>query len=85
MIDPTFSPTQQQAIKDQFDKWKNAGGANVTFKFVEPSQAGGGATTGGPPIVSVIRQIPDKKRRNSARRDGGIFVQRMARGYLHRH
>lgn len=36
MIDPTFSPTQQQAIKDQFEKWKNAGGANVTFKFVDP-------------------------------------------------
>ena len=61
MIDPTFSPTQQQAIKDQFNKWKNAGGANVTFNFVEPSQAGGGATIGGPPIVSVMRQIPDKK------------------------
>ncbi len=61
MIDPTFSPTQQQAIKNQFEKWKNAGGANVTFKFVEPSQAGGGASTGGPPIVSVMRQIPDKK------------------------
>src|SRR5687767_13984990 len=61
LIDPTFSPTQRQAIKDQFEKWKNAGGANVTFKFVEPSQAGGGATTGGPPIVSVMRQIPDKK------------------------
>src|SRR5919205_2834239 len=61
MIDPTFSPTQQQAIKDQFEKWKNAGGANVTFKYVSPSQAGGGATTGGPPIVSVNRQIPDKK------------------------
>lgn len=61
MIDPTFSPTQQQAIKDQFNKWKNAGGANVTFNFVEPSQAGGGAATGGSPIVSVMRQIPDKK------------------------
>jgi hypothetical protein len=58
MIDPTFSPTQQQAIKDQFDKWKNAGGANVTFKFVDPSQAGGGATTGGPPVLAVIRQTP---------------------------
>lgn len=22
MIDPTFTPTQQQAIKDQFNKWK---------------------------------------------------------------
>ena len=42
MIDPTFTPTQRQAIKDQFEKWKNAGGANVTFKFVEPSQAGEG-------------------------------------------
>ena len=61
MIDPTFTPTQQQAIKDQFNKWKNAGGANVTFNFVEPSQAGGGSSTGGNPIVSVIRQIPDKK------------------------
>jgi hypothetical protein len=60
MIDPTFSPTQEQAIKDQFNKWKNAGGANITFKFVEPSQAGGGATTGGPPILSVMRQVPDK-------------------------
>jgi hypothetical protein len=58
MIDPTFSSTQQQAIKDQFEKWKNAGGANVTFNFVEPSQAGGGATTGGSPVVSVMRQIP---------------------------
>jgi len=61
MIDPTFTDPQIRAIKDQFDKWKNAGGANVTFNFVEPSQAGGGATTGGPPIVSVMRQIPDKK------------------------
>lgn len=25
MIDPTFNPTQVLAIKDQFDKWKNAG------------------------------------------------------------
>jgi hypothetical protein len=61
MIDPTFSPTQIQAIKDQFDKWKNAGGANVTFNYVDPSQAGGGATTGGPPVLAVIRQVPDKK------------------------
>src|SRR5215510_5419113 len=58
MIDPTFSPTQQQAIKDQFAKWKNAGGANVTFNFVDPSQAGGGATTGGPPVLAVLRQVP---------------------------
>ena len=61
MIDPTFSSTEKQAIRDQFEKWKNAGGANVTFKFVEPGQAGGGATTGGPPIVSVMRQVPTKK------------------------
>ena len=40
---------------------ENAGGANVTFKFVDPSQAGGGATTGGPPVLAVIRQVPDKK------------------------
>jgi hypothetical protein len=61
MIDPTFTPEQQQAIKDQFNKWKNAGGANVTFNFVEPNKAGGGATSGGPPIVSVMRQVPTKK------------------------
>lgn len=30
MIDPTFTPEQQQAIKDQLNKWKNAGGANIT-------------------------------------------------------
>lgn len=60
MIDSTFSPTQQQAIKDQFNKWKNAGGANVTFNFVEPSQAGGGATTGGPPVLAVLRQVPTR-------------------------
>jgi hypothetical protein len=24
MIDPTFTPTQQQAIKDQLEKWDNA-------------------------------------------------------------
>jgi len=36
-------------------------GQTLPFNFVEPSQAGGGATTGGPPIVSVMRQIPDKK------------------------
>ena len=58
MIDPTFTATQQQAIKDQLNKWKNSGGANVTFNFVEPSQAGGGATTGGPPILSIMRQVP---------------------------
>ena len=57
MIDPTFSPTQQQAIKDQFAKWKNAGGANVTFNFVEPSQAGPGAAGGGTPILSIMRQV----------------------------
>ena len=45
MIDPTFTPTLQHAISDQFAKWKNAGGANVSFNFVNPSQAGGGATT----------------------------------------
>ena len=61
MIDPTFSPTQILAIKDQFDKWKNAGGANVTFNYVDPSKAGGGATTGGPPVLTVFHQIPDKK------------------------
>lgn len=61
MIDPTFTPAQQQAIKDQFKKWGDAGDANVTFDFVEPSKAGGGATTGGPPIVSVIRQVPTDK------------------------
>lgn len=58
MIDPTFTPEQQQAIKDQLNKWKNAGGANITFNFVEPSQAGGGATSGGPPILSIMRQVP---------------------------
>ena len=52
MIDPTFNPTQIAAIKDQFNKWKNAGGANVTFNFVDPSQAGGGATTGDPPVTT---------------------------------
>ena len=30
MIDLTFTPEQQQAIKDQLGKWKNAGGADVT-------------------------------------------------------
>jgi hypothetical protein len=58
MIDPTFTPAQQQAIKDQLEKWKNAGGANIKFNFVEPSQAGGGATSGGPPILSIMRQTP---------------------------
>ncbi len=58
MIDPIFTPQQQQAIKDQLDKWENAGGANVTFNAVQPSQAGGGATTGGPPILSIMRQVP---------------------------
>jgi hypothetical protein len=61
MIDPAFSSAQRQVIKDQFEKWKNAGGANVNFDFVEPSKAGGGTTSGGPPILSVMRQIPDKK------------------------
>ncbi len=60
MIDPTFTPTQQQAIRDQLDQWKNAGGANVTFNVVDPSQAGGGATTGGPPILSITRETPQK-------------------------
>jgi len=58
MIDPTFTTEQQQAMKDQLARWKNAGGANVTFNFVEPSQAGGGATTGGPETLSIMRQVP---------------------------
>jgi hypothetical protein len=58
MIDPTFTSQQQQAIKDQLNKWKNSGNANITFKVVEPSQAGGGATSGGPPILSIMRQEP---------------------------
>jgi len=72
MIDPTLTPEQQQAIKDQLDKWRNAGGANITFKVVEPSQAGGGATTGGPPILSIMRQVP---------RDGGATAQGETRGF----
>ena len=85
MIDPTFSSTQQQAIKDQFNKWKNAGGANVTFNFVEPSQAGGGATTGGPPIVSVMRQIPDKKGATAQGETEGFSYNGNRGGYVHRH
>jgi len=51
---------------------EEAGGANVTFKVVEPSQAGGGATTGGPPILSIMRQVP---------RDQGATVQGETRGW----
>lgn len=58
MIDPTFTPAQQQAIKDQFAKWKNAGGANVTFNYVTPSTAGNGACCGGRPVYSVLRKVP---------------------------
>src|SRR5947209_2762181 len=58
MIDPTFSPTQQQAIKDQLAKWKNAGGANVTFNVVEPSAAGPGACCGGRPVYAIMCQVP---------------------------
>jgi hypothetical protein len=58
MIDPTFSPAQQQAIRDQWNNWSDAGSANITFNFVEPSQAGPGAAAGGVPIISVMHQIP---------------------------
>lgn len=73
MIDPTFTPEQQKAIKDQLEKWKNAGGANVTFNFVEPSQAGGGATTGGPPILSIMRQVPTKMGATAQGETRGFF------------
>jgi hypothetical protein len=58
MIDPTFSSTQQQAIKDQLAKWKNAGGANVTFNYVTPSTAGNGACCGDRPIYTVLSKVP---------------------------
>jgi len=58
MIDPTFSSAQQQAIKDQWNSWRNAGGANIAFNFVTPSQAGPGAAGGGNAIISVMRQTP---------------------------
>jgi hypothetical protein len=58
MIDPAFTPTQQQAIKDQLATWKNAGGANVTFNVVTPSAAGPGAAGGGRPILSINRVVP---------------------------
>jgi hypothetical protein len=58
MIDPTFTAEQQQTIRDQFNKWRNAGGANITFNFVDPSQAGPGAAGGGYPIISIMRQVP---------------------------
>src|SRR5258708_2476146 len=58
MIDPTFSAAQQQPIKDQWNSWSNTGGANVTFNFVQPSQAGPGAAGGGNAIISVMRQTP---------------------------
>jgi hypothetical protein len=72
MIDPTFSATEQQAIKDQFNSWKNAGGANVTFHFVEPGQAGPGAAGGGAPIISVMHQVPTNQ---------GAGAQGETRGY----
>ncbi len=58
MVDPTFTAAQQTAIANQFSSWSNAGGANVTFNFVTPSQAGPGAAGGGRAIISVMRQNP---------------------------
>lgn len=74
MIDPTFSPTQQQAIKDQLNKWRTAGNANVTFKFVEPSEAGPGAVGGGNPILTIFRQVP---------RELGAVAQGETHGFSH--
>jgi hypothetical protein len=72
LIDPTFTPDQIRAIKDQLEKWKNAGGANVTFNEVEVSEAGGGATTGDPPILFIMREVP---------RTGGATAQGETRGF----
>lgn|SRR5688572_4598150 len=76
MIDPTFSSTQQQAIKDQFNKWKNAGGANVTFNFVEPRSGRWWSHNWWTTNRFGYASDTGQKRRNSTRRDRGVFVQR---------
>src|SRR4030095_7843874 len=65
----SYPTTRQSRINSRSGKTRVA--QTLPFKFVDPSQAGGGATTGGPPIVSVIRQIPEKKaqQRKARRRD----------------
>lgn len=56
-IAPNFSPDQRAAIQDQLNKWRNIGGANVTFNVVAtvPSQT---AVDGGQPILFFSYRVP---------------------------
>ncbi|MBV9928671.1 MAG: hypothetical protein JOZ96_26895 [Acidobacteria bacterium] len=72
-IGPDFTGPQVQAIKDQLAKWRNAGGANVTFNYVSTSaDAGPGSSGGGRPILFISRVTP---------RESGAGAQGETRGF----
>ena len=71
-IGPGFTGPQVEAIKEQLAKWRNAGGANVTFNYVAPGAAGPGSAGGGRPILFIDRVTP---------RESGAGAQGELRGY----
>ena len=44
-IDPAFSPQQQQAIRNAFSNWSNAGGSGVSFQFSSTPVSGANTFT----------------------------------------
>src|SRR6266853_3137568 len=70
-IDPIFSSTQQSAIKDQINKWKNAGLLNITFTFPDTANLGNGAVGGGNPIYFIFKDYPPDEGPGAQGQTGG--------------
>lgn len=78
-IGSTFTDAQRQAIIDQLDKWKNVGGANITFNLVDPANVGPGAVGGGNPVLFITKEVP-RTRGASAQGETSGFSSNGRRG-----
>lgn len=57
-IDPTFSSSEESAVRGQLSKWRNAGSLNITFNYPAIADLGPGASGGGNPIYFILRETP---------------------------
>jgi hypothetical protein len=58
VIYSTFDDQQRAIIRDQLNKWRNAGFENVTFVEKTDADKGPGSCCGGNPILSIFRVAP---------------------------
>jgi hypothetical protein len=71
-LDPFFTSSEQNAIKDQLNKWKNAGLLNVTFTFPDTANLGPGASGGGNPIYFIFKDYPPDSGPSAQGQTGGF-------------